>query len=283
MVKEEKLRAVEQLKQKIERYSVVGMLDLHKLPSKQLQDIQKKMRGQAEFVVVKKSVMQHAIDGAKKDKIADLKGKIPQQPGLVFTDMDPFKFYVTVDKMKAPTFAKEGDVAEEEVFIPAGPTQLMAGPVISEFAKVKIPAGVEDGKIAVKKDTVAAKKGDVISKDMANIFRKLRIQPVKIGMNMTAVYDKGMIYMKEVLALAGDGYVKLLQQAHQFAINLSVAAGYPTKDNIKYLLARANMHAQALQSKVKTEKAETAEAAPATESPKTEEVKTETTQGGGAN
>jgi large subunit ribosomal protein L10 len=275
MVKQEKIKAVEQLKEKIEKYPVIGVVDLFKLPTKQLQDIQKNLRGRAEFIVVKKSVLTHAMSGAQKEKIKDLEGKIPTQPALVFTEMDPFKFYINVDKMKAPTFAKEGDIAEEEVFIPAGPTSLMAGPVISEFAKVKIPAGVEEGKIAVKKDTVAAKKGDVISKDLSSILRKLKIQPVKIGINVTAVYDKGTIYLKEVLSLAGEGYVKMLQQAHQFAVNLSVASGYPTTESIKYLLAKAHLHAQALQSKVKTE-------APATESPKSEEVKTETNQGGGA-
>lgn len=298
MVKEEKLRAVEELKQKIEKYPVIGIVDLYKLPTKQLQNIRKNLRDKAEFVVVKKTIMTHAIDAAKKEKIDELKKIIPKQPALVFTEMDPFKFYISIDKMKAPAFAKEGDVAEEEIFIPAGPTTIMAGPVISEFAKAKIPAGVEDGKIAVKKDTVVAKKGAVISKELAPILRKLNIQPVKIGINVVAVYDKGTMYLKEVLKLAGEGYIKLLQQAYNYALNLSVATGYPTKENIKYLLAKAHSHAQALQNKVKLpeekkeeikqeaaeeKKDETSTEIPQqTESAKSEEVKTENQEIGGA-
>lgn len=51
----------------------------------------------------------------------------------------------------------------------------MAGPVISEFAKVGLIAGVEEGKVAIKKDKVVAKKGDEISKELAGVLRKLKI------------------------------------------------------------------------------------------------------------
>ncbi|MBI4894847.1 MAG: 50S ribosomal protein L10 [Candidatus Aenigmarchaeota archaeon] len=270
MVKQQKLDAVEALKKRIEAARVIGMLDMHKLPSKQYQEINKKLRDEVEFVMVNKTILLRALEGASKAKIKDIEKLVPTQPALVFTKLDPFKFYMRASKMKSPTYAKEGDLTDEEILVSAGPTGLMPGPVISEFAKVKIPAGVEEGKISVKKDTLVAKKGDAISKDLANILRKLKIQPVKVGLKIVAVYDDGSIYMDDVLSLAGQGYVDQMAACHQKAMNLSVASGYPTKSNIGLLLAKAYRESQALGSLVKTDVPAEAAAqaeAPAAETP----------------
>jgi large subunit ribosomal protein L10 len=271
MPKEEKLKQVEELRKKIEQTPVIGILDVHKMPSKQFQEIYKNIRNEIEIVMTKKSVFLHAIEGINKPNIKEFEKLIPKQPALMFTKLPPFKFYMAATKLKSPTYAKEGDVAEDEILVSAGPTGLMPGPVISEFSKVGIPAGVEEGKISVKKDKVVAKAGDKISKDLANILRKLKIQPIRLGLNIVVVYDNGTIYLKDVLSLAGQGYISQLVQAHQYAMNLSVAAGYPTKDNIKLLIAKAHRESQAMASKVK-------EPALAAEPQKTEERPAEQAQ-----
>lgn len=280
MVKEAKLKAVQDLRKKLEESRVIGILDMHKLPSKQYQEIHKQIRDSVHVVMTKKSILMHALDGMTKANIKEFEKLVPTQPALIFTDLDPFKFYMTATKQKSPTYAKEGDHAEDEILVGAGPTGLMPGPVISEFAKVKIPAGVEEGKISVKRDTVVAKKGDSISKDLANILRKLKIQPVRVGLNVVAVYDNGTIYLKEVLSLAGQGYMDQTLLAHQRAINLSVAAGYPTKENIKLLIAKAHRQSQAIGSKVSAP-AETKPDEAQTETPKSEQTQSQDSQIGG--
>lgn len=255
MVKEAKLQAVEDLKKKIDEAGVVGMLEMHKLPSKQYQEISKKLRGDAEFLMIKKSVLLNALEKSRKENIKKVAEKMPDQPALVFTKLDPFKFYMRAAKLKSPNYAKAGDVAEEEIEISPGPTDLMPGPVISEFSKVGIPAGVENGKIAIKRGKVVAKAGDIISNDLAGILRKLKIQPIKVGLNIVSVYDDGTIYTQDVLSLAGQGYIDRALLAHQHAVNLSVNVGYPTRENIGMLLARAQRESQALESKVKVPEA----------------------------
>ena len=250
MVKEEKLKKVEELGKLFTSYKTIGVLDLHKLPNKQLQEIKKNIRDTSVLKVVKKSTLLHAIKRVENEKIRDLGKVIPLQPGLVFTNMGAFKFYTKIDRLKSATYAKEGDIVQDEIFVAAGPTSLLPGPVISEFGKVGIPAGVEDGKVAIKKDRVVAKKGDAISKDLASILRKLRIQPVKIGLNVVAMYDDGMIYKKDALSLAGDGYLNKIKEAFHQALNLSVNIIYPTKESIGYILAKAYQQAKAIQSKM---------------------------------
>lgn len=248
MVKEWKLKAVEKLKNEIEKSPAIAIVDMHKLPSRQLQQIKKKVRGQAVFRVMKKSTLRFAIKDSEKKNMKEFREIIPQQPALVLTEMDPFKFFSTIDKLKSPAAAKEGDVAPSEIKISAGPTNLLPGPVISELTKAGIPAAVEEGKIAVKKDVVVAKKGDKISKNLASALKKLGIEPILIGLNIVAIYQNGMIYKKEDLNLVNI-YPDMVKEAFNQALNLSVAIGYPTKESIKYLIAKAVNTAQALESK----------------------------------
>jgi len=248
MVREEKIKAVEELVKLIESYKVVGILDMNKLPSRQLQDIRKKLRGNVLIKTVKKSSLDYAIKNSKKAGIQQLEELIPRQPSVVFTNLEPFKFYTSVIKLKSPAAAKEGDIAPVEIMVSAGPTSLLPGPVISEFTKAGIPAGVEDGKIAVKKDAAVAKTGDIISGRLASALKKLGIEPMLAGLNVVAVYDNGMIYKKDALELV-DTFPKMLVAAYQDAFNLSIFIEYPTKENINLMLAKAFNVAKSLENK----------------------------------
>jgi large subunit ribosomal protein L10 len=249
MVREEKVKEVEELKKLIDSYSVIAILDVFKLPSRQLQEIQKKVRGKALIRMTKKSLLKLAIKNSTKQKVQELEKAIPQQPALVFTELEPFKFYSTIDKMKSPAAAKEGDVAQGDILVLAGPTSLLPGPAISELTRAGIPAGVEEGKIAVKKDSVVARKGEKISKQLAAALRKLNIEPMEVGLNIVAIYDNGTIYGKEALSLV-NVFPEKLKEGFNQALNLSVAISYPTKDNIKFLLAKAFNSAKALENKI---------------------------------
>jgi len=249
MVKEEKVTAAEELKKTLEQHPVVGLIDLYKLPSRQLQEIKKKIRGKGTIKTIKKSLLEIAIANSTKQNMKQMADIVPQQPAIILTQMDPFKFYSMIDKMKSSTFAKEGDVAQSEIKVSAGPTNLLPGPAISELTKVGIPAGVEEGKIAVKKDVVVAKKGVVISKYLAGALRKLNIECMEIGLKIVAIYDNGTIYKMDVLSLVNT-YPEKLKEAFNNAMNLSVSISYPTKENIKFLLAKAFNSANGLKSKL---------------------------------
>ena len=181
--------------------------------------------------------------------MGELENFIPLQVGLILTNLTTFQFYKIVNQLKSSAFAKEDDIAGMDIEIKPGPTDLLPGPVISEFAKVGLVAGVEAGKIAIKKGGVAAKKGTKISKELAGILRKLKIEPIEISLNITALYENGEVYAKDVLNLVGE-YPNKLKEAFSKAVNLSVAICFPTKENVKYLFAKAYQQAKALESKI---------------------------------
>lgn len=246
MKKEEKIKVVEELSKLMDSYPIIGFVDMRKLPTKQFQEIKKGLGENVIIKITKKTVIRFAIRKLKKENIAELERSIPLQPGLVVTKLSPFQFYKNVHQLKSSTYAKEGDIAGNDVEIKKGPTNLLPGPVISEFAKVKIPAGVEGGKIAIKKDVVVAKKGDVISSDLASILRKLNIEAAEVKLNVVVLYENGQIFKTDILKLVEE-YPERMKEAFGQALNLSIAIGYPTKENVKYLLSKAYQEAKALE------------------------------------
>jgi large subunit ribosomal protein L10 len=250
MVKEEKIREVEKILSLIESYSTIGLLDLTGMPTKQFQEIKKKLKGKAFIKVTKKNLLKIALEKSKKENIKNLENFLPLQVGLVFTNLDAFKFYLLVSKTKSSTFVNEGDVAQRDIEIKAGPTSLTPGPVIGELSRAGIPVGVEGGKIAVKKNVVVAKAGDKISRELASALRKLGIPAKEIGLNIAALYSEGKVYGKDVLDLVGEPSLNLLKEAFNKALNFSININYPTKYNIGYLLAKAFNQAKFIESKI---------------------------------
>jgi large subunit ribosomal protein L10 len=160
MVKEEKIKAVEKLKNLINNHKTIGLLEMYKMPARQLQEIKKGLANKAIFKMVKKSVLLRAIEKSEKENIKEIERFVPKQPAVLFSNQECFKLYSMIDKLRPRAFAKEGDIIDEDIWVRKGPTNLMPGPVISELARAGIKAGVEKGKIAIKEDCRVRKKGE---------------------------------------------------------------------------------------------------------------------------
>jgi len=248
MRKEEKIALAEEISKEMKNYRTVGIVDLHKIPTREFKEIRKALSEFAKLKVIKKSALKFASEKAGEDfkKLLELN---PNQFAILFSNEEPFSLFKKISSITSETYAKENDVAEEDIWIYAGPTQIKAGPSISEFARLRIPAGVEGGFIAVKKDTQVAKKGDRISKELAALLRKLNIKVRKVRLNVLGLLYDGTLYTKETLNLIFE-YPKLLIQAYQNALNLSVNVGYPTKENINILISKCYLKAKALENLV---------------------------------
>jgi len=168
------------------------------------------------------------------------------QPALIFSNVDAFKLYKLVKMEKAPAPAREGETAQTDIVIKAGPTPLPAGPAIGELQRLKIPAMVKDGKIHVREDTTILKEGEKFTPEIVSLLKKLGIQPMEIMLNIVALHQDGMIFTKDILDVDEEKYKQDLINAFTNALNLSINVCYPTKENIKMLLGKAFNNAKAL-------------------------------------
>ncbi len=275
-----KVKIVEELTELIKKYPNVGIVNLQKMPSAALQKIKQDLKGKAVVKVSKKVLIAFALKKAGLEKLKDyLKG----QPALILTDMNPFKLSFFLQKNKSSAPAKAGDIAEDDIVVSAGPTNLQPGPMISTLSKAGIKAKVQEGKLAIINDTVVCKAGEQITEDIVAALNALKIEPMKIGLNLIAMYENGMIYEKDVLDINPESVLNDLVKAHQFAFNLSLNAGYITKDNVGLLLAKAESEAKALADTLKiaedeTEKSKQENPETAQEKKQDPEAKTETNE-----
>jgi large subunit ribosomal protein L10 len=281
LVLEEKSGEVEEIKKWLVEYKSIGVASLRKVRATQLQELKKSLYGQVAMRVMKNTLMKIAIENMGETDLKKLEPFLEGSNVLLFTNLNPFKLALLLEKGKVKTTAKSGDIAAMDVIVPQGNTAQPPGPIISQLNGVGLPTRIESGSVWVSKDTLVVRKGEEINERLASVLSKLGIKAVEAGLSMTAVYDEGLMVMEgqlhidvdatrkslqqnqaEAFALAieiayttPDTIKSLLQVAHQKAVSLSVGAAIPTKDTIADLIRKANAEMKSLNSateKVKT-------------------------------
>ncbi|MFQ5475246.1 MAG: 50S ribosomal protein L10, partial [Candidatus Nanoarchaeia archaeon] len=115
-----------------------------------------------------------------------------------------------------------------------------------ELGGVGIPAGIEGGKVTIKKDTVVVKEGEAINAKLAGLLTRLGIEPMEIGLALTAAYEDGNIFTKDILSIDEKAYLNNITTAHRWAFNLAMDAGILTKETTELMITKAFSDARAL-------------------------------------
>ena len=242
----------QKLAELIEKYPVVAIADLQKVRSSQIQEIRKKLRGQAEVLVAKNTILKKAASaiGEKKPHISDFAEGIAGSSLLLFTGMNPYALILFLNRNKVRVPAKGGDTATSEIMIPAGNTGLQPGPVISEFGEVKVVTRIEGGSIWVAKDTVVAERGDTISPKLASLLSKLGMKPMEAGLSIVRAFDAGMVLNLDDLVFDLDSYKSDLEEACRDAIALSVETEYVLPETAPMIIGSAYREALYLANEI---------------------------------
>ena len=241
-----KIAEVKELEQFIDDKKVVGILDLENLPSKQLQEIRKKLRGKADIRISKSILIQKAIENLKRKDLKKLESYMDGPAGIIVSDEDPFMLYRFLKKNRSKALAKPGMIAPNDIIVPAGGTDIPAGPALAEFKIAKIDVKLNKGKIEIAHDSLVAKKGEPITPQVSSALAKLGITPIEIGLKINAIIEKGLVYTPEVLDIDEEKFMAKLVGAYHSALNLSVNAGYPNKESIKIMIQKAYSNAMNL-------------------------------------
>lgn len=276
LVLQEKSGEVKEIEKWLVEYKSIGIASLKKVRAVQLQELKKSLSGQVSMRVMKNTLMKLAIENLDREELKKLEPFLEGSNILLFTNLNPFKLALLLEKGKVKTIAKSGDIAAMDVVVPQGNTGQPPGPFISQLNSAGLPTRIESGSVWVARDTLVARKGEVINERVASVLSKLGIKAVEAGISMRAVYDEGSMVMEdqlkidinatrknlqqnqaEAFALAlgiaypsTDTINSLLQIAHQKAIALSVGAAVPTKDTIGELIRKANAEMQSLNTAV---------------------------------
>jgi len=242
----EKSEEVEEIKNLVQQHKVIGVAGLQKVRAAQLQELRKKLEDSVCLRVVKNTTIKRAISECKKPQVEKLEEHLSGSNIFLFTNLNPFKLVWLLEKSRVKTTAKAGDIAAHDVIVPAGNTGLPPGPIISQFSAVGLPTRIEAGSVWINRDTMVAKKGDVIPARLAGVLSKLGIKPVEAGLTMKAAYDDGLIILEEQMRLDLEEVRRSIEEAQAFAFNLSLNAVYPLPENVTFFFQTAYYEAYLL-------------------------------------
>jgi len=232
--KEDSLADIRKL---IGKYPTIAVADLSMFPASLFQAIRKKLSSKGTIRVTKVRVLRMAFKEAKGKEV--LANYALKSCAVIFTTMNPFELFAFLKKNKGSISAKEGDLAPEDIMVPAGDTGLPPGPALSDLKAAGLKVSVQGSTIAVMEDKIVTKKGEPVSKPVAGTLSKLDIKPIKVGLRLIASLENGQIFEAKVLDIDLDKVFLEFVDAHRKAFNLAYNAEYFTKPVTELLLQKA--------------------------------------------
>ncbi len=210
------------------------------LPAAQFQEIKKKLRAHATVKVVKKNLMDFALEHSGNKELEHLVPYVEADFAILFSDMDAFELSAILSSEKSPSKAKAGQVAPFNIEVKAGPTDLLPGPDISALSALGLQPKVEGGKIAIMKDKVLVKAGETITSAQASIMAKLNIVPFKIGLEPIAAFSEGHVYAD--IKVDKEAFLEIMKAMYARALPFSVSLSYVTGESLPFILGKAAAH-----------------------------------------
>jgi len=240
-----KYKEVEEIASLLKQHPVIGIAEIGSIPAPQMQQMRQNLREHMKIRSSKNTLIHRAIDDAEKDvkDLNSLKEIVSGQSAIIATDINPFKLQAQMNKTRTKAPAKGGEIAPEDIKVESGDTPFKPGPIVGDLQKVGIPAAIQGGKVVIKKDKVLVKKGDVISRDVAQMLTRLEIYPLEIGISLHGVFEDGLIFKPDVLDIDLDSYHDQFMQAAGKAFNLAIETGWATKQTITPLVSKAHRDA----------------------------------------
>ncbi len=233
-----KVETLDELKNIFSTYPVVGIVGFRDVPAKQMQEIRRSFREIGVIKVTKSSIVEKALD-SNSNGVSQLREYLGDQIAIIGTEINPFQLYKKLEEAKVPTPLKPGQVSPIDVEIKKGPTSFPPGPIIGELQSAGLPAAIEKGKVVIKNTTTLIREGEVVDSKVARGLELLEIKPSRIGLDVKALYQDGVVFTPDVLSLDLDQVYKDFQEAYTKALNLAVNSAYVVPETAEILITKA--------------------------------------------
>lgn len=239
---ERKAEYFEKMKELMSTYNKAFIVGIDNVGSNQLQSTRKELRGKAEVLMGKNTMMRKIIaeyceenPGSPVEKLAEVcRGNV----GFVFTNNDLGEIRSILESNTRPAPAKVGSVAPSKVVVPKGPTGCDPGQT-AFFQTLQIATKISKGQIEMVNDTELIMEGDKVTASQAALLQKLSIEPFTYGMVLKSVYDAGSLFDAKVLDITDDVLAAKFCEALNIIASLSLVMGQPTEASVPHSMVNA--------------------------------------------
>jgi len=223
-------------------YGKVFVVQVDNVGSQQLNATRKNMRGSAEILMGKntlmRKVMKEFLENNPGHFYNNLLPKMAGNVGFVFTnsDLPKIRDFILANRVPAP--ARVGAVSPVDVVVPAGPTGCDPGQT-NFFQVLQIPTKIVKGQIEITNPVNLIKKGDKVGSSESALLTKLNIKPFSYGLVIDCVFDHGSIFSVAVLDIDEDFLAAKFVDAVSKVAAISLQLGYPTQASLPHSIAGA--------------------------------------------
>ena len=119
----EKTNQVKEIQEILTSYKSIGIASLQKVRAAQLQELKKNLTGKVCMRVLKNTLLKIALENMDTTELKKLEDYLEGSNLFLFTDLNPFKLAILLEKGKVKTTAKSGDTSAMDVTIPEGNTK----------------------------------------------------------------------------------------------------------------------------------------------------------------
>ena len=241
---QKKVEMLEHVEKLASKYDTIIVSKLFKVRAGQLMLLRKTFRGELVMLVAKNQIAKLALKRAGVKNAEEFVTKLDGQNALIFTNMNPFKLFLALEKSKVNLPARAGDIATDPITVPAGNTGIPPGPVLSEFKEAGVATRIEAGNIFVSKDSVVANPGDVISPKLAGLLSRLNLKPIKAGLSIYMASANGLMLLQKDVTIDLAQYRADVAKAAAEAMGLAIEAVYITPETLPRILGKADRGAR---------------------------------------
>ncbi len=240
-----KVDMINEIKELLTKYSTVVVFDLKGLKANVLQQYRRVLRGRGVVKVFKNNLMLLALRSVYGESLnPEVEKLLTGENGFIFTNENFYELHKFILENAVRRYARPGDRVESEIIVPAGNTGINPGPILSRFSKLKVPTQIRENKIWVARDTQVAKPGDIVSPELADLLRLLKVKPIYEALRVKAViYKAKYIVSADELKLDYASYRSMIVDAISQALRLAVNSAAPTPEALTILLAKASVEA----------------------------------------
>jgi len=232
----------EHLKELMTNYSKCFIVEIDNVGSMQLQQTRMALRGTAEILMGKNTMMRKCIREFVEENPDSPVGQLEEQcrgnVGFVFTNGDLGEIRSLLESNVRPAPAKVGSAAPIDVIVPKGPTGCDPGQT-TFFQTLNISTKITRGQIEMTNDTHLISAGDKVTASQAALLQKLGIEPFTYGMTLKSVYDSGSLFDAKVLDITDEVLTAKFVAALNTISSLSLALNMPTAASVTHSVANA--------------------------------------------
>jgi len=218
-----------------DKYHGILLVGVDNVGSNQMQQVRMALRGKAELLMGKNTLIRLIIREKAKQNPA-LAGLLPHirgNVGFVFTNENLNTIRKTVLEFRVPAAAKSGAIAPVDVFVPPGPTGMDPGQT-AFFQALNIATKIQRGSIEIIDTVHLIAKGDKVTSSAVALLNKLNIKPFTYGLTVSQCYDKGSVYDAAVLDLDEHALTMKLMGAVARIAAIGMEIGYPSTASVPF-------------------------------------------------